>query len=77
MARPPGRALVTPLADAEVDAMADLVRRRTGLPTAAFYGGAVQICVNLPNFVEIWPFLRSKSSKNVTFGAEAARRPVR
>jgi wyosine [tRNA(Phe)-imidazoG37] synthetase (radical SAM superfamily) len=37
VARPPAENWVAPLADAEVDALADLVRRRTGLATAAFY----------------------------------------
>ena len=32
------RRWVAPLSDAEVDALAELVRRRTGLPVAAFYG---------------------------------------
>ena len=39
VARPPAESCVTALSDAEVDALADLVRRRTGLETAAFYGG--------------------------------------
>jgi wyosine [tRNA(Phe)-imidazoG37] synthetase (radical SAM superfamily) len=38
VARPPAESFVTPLADAEVDAIADLVRRRTGLSAASFYG---------------------------------------
>jgi len=38
VARPPAESFVTPLPDAEVDAIAELVRSRTGLPTAAFYG---------------------------------------
>jgi len=38
VARPPAESFVAPLSDAEVDALADLVRRRTGLPAAAFYG---------------------------------------
>jgi wyosine [tRNA(Phe)-imidazoG37] synthetase (radical SAM superfamily) len=38
VARPPAESFVTPLPDAEVDAIAELVRNRTGLPTAAFYG---------------------------------------
>ena len=37
VARPPAESWVAALADAEVDALADLVRRRTGLPVAAFY----------------------------------------
>ncbi|OHB73435.1 MAG: radical SAM protein [Planctomycetes bacterium RBG_13_63_9] len=40
IARTPTESWVAPLADAEVDAMAELVRRRTDLPVAAFYGGA-------------------------------------
>jgi hypothetical protein len=40
IARPPAEAWVSALADAEVDAIADLVRRRTGLAVAAFYGAA-------------------------------------
>jgi wyosine [tRNA(Phe)-imidazoG37] synthetase (radical SAM superfamily) len=38
IARPPAEPMVTPLTDAEVDAIAELVRARTGLPVAAFYG---------------------------------------
>jgi wyosine [tRNA(Phe)-imidazoG37] synthetase (radical SAM superfamily) len=38
IARPPAESWATALADAEVDAIADLVRSRTGLPVAAFYG---------------------------------------
>jgi wyosine [tRNA(Phe)-imidazoG37] synthetase (radical SAM superfamily) len=38
IARRPAESFVTPLADAEVDALVELVRQRTGLPTAAFYG---------------------------------------
>ncbi|MCE9552506.1 MAG: radical SAM protein [Planctomycetes bacterium] len=38
IARRPAESFVTPLTDAEVDALVDLVRRRTGLPTAGFYG---------------------------------------
>ncbi len=38
VARPPAESFVTPLPDAEVDAIAELVRSRTGLPAAAFYG---------------------------------------
>ncbi len=41
VARRPAEAQVTPLADAEVDAIAALVAEQTGLPTAAFYGAAV------------------------------------
>ena len=38
VARPPAESSVTSLADAEVDAIAELVRNRTGLPASAFYG---------------------------------------
>ena len=38
VARPPAETSVTPLGDAEVDAIVELVRNRTGLPAAAFYG---------------------------------------
>jgi wyosine [tRNA(Phe)-imidazoG37] synthetase (radical SAM superfamily) len=38
IARRPAEDFVAPLADAEVDAMVELVRSRTGLPTAGFYG---------------------------------------
>jgi wyosine [tRNA(Phe)-imidazoG37] synthetase (radical SAM superfamily) len=38
VARPPAESFVTPLADAEVDAIAELVRQRVGLPAASFYG---------------------------------------
>ncbi len=37
IARQPAEAWVTPLANAEIDALADVVRRRTGLSVAAFY----------------------------------------
>jgi wyosine [tRNA(Phe)-imidazoG37] synthetase (radical SAM superfamily) len=37
VARPPAESWVTALDNAEVDALANLVRRRTGLPVAAFY----------------------------------------
>lgn len=37
VARRPAESFVTPLADAEVDGIVDLVRERTGLPTEAFY----------------------------------------
>jgi wyosine [tRNA(Phe)-imidazoG37] synthetase (radical SAM superfamily) len=40
VARRPAESFVTPLTDAEVDALADLVRERTKLPAAAFYGAA-------------------------------------
>lgn len=38
VARVPAETWVAPLADAEVDAIVELVRRRTGLPAEAFYG---------------------------------------
>ena len=38
IARPPHESWVAPLANDELDAMADLVRRRTGLEVATFYG---------------------------------------
>ncbi|MGH7134833.1 MAG: radical SAM protein, partial [Pirellulales bacterium] len=38
VARPPAESFVAPLSDADVDALADLVRSRTGLGTAAFHG---------------------------------------
>jgi wyosine [tRNA(Phe)-imidazoG37] synthetase (radical SAM superfamily) len=38
VARVPAESWVTPLTDAEVDAIVDLVRRRTGLAAEAFYG---------------------------------------
>ena len=38
VARRPAESYVAPLTDAEVDAMVELVRRRTGLKTAGFYG---------------------------------------
>jgi wyosine [tRNA(Phe)-imidazoG37] synthetase (radical SAM superfamily) len=38
VARQPAESFVTPLTDAEVDALTDLVRRRTILPAAAYYG---------------------------------------
>jgi len=40
VARKPAEATVTPLADAEVDAIVELVRSRTGLTAEAFYGAA-------------------------------------
>jgi wyosine [tRNA(Phe)-imidazoG37] synthetase (radical SAM superfamily) len=39
VARKPAEPWVAALSNAEVDAIAELVRRRTGLPVAAFYGG--------------------------------------
>ena len=41
VARPPAENWVAPLADAEVDALVDLVRRRTGLAAAGYYGSTV------------------------------------
>ncbi len=38
VARRPAESIVTPLEDAEVDALADLVRQNTGLETVPFYG---------------------------------------
>jgi len=38
VARPPAERYVSPLTDAEVDAIVELVRTRTGLPAEAFYG---------------------------------------
>jgi wyosine [tRNA(Phe)-imidazoG37] synthetase (radical SAM superfamily) len=38
VARRPAEDFVKPLEDAEVDAIVELVKRRTGLPAAAFYG---------------------------------------
>ena len=38
VARQPAESWVSPLSDAEVDALAALVRERTGLPVAAYYG---------------------------------------
>ena len=38
VARPPAESWVAPLSDAEVDALAELVGGRTGLPVAGFYG---------------------------------------
>jgi wyosine [tRNA(Phe)-imidazoG37] synthetase (radical SAM superfamily) len=38
VARPPAESWITALSHAEVDALAELVRRRTGLAVAAFYG---------------------------------------
>jgi len=40
VARQPAESFVTPLADSEVDAIVDLVRRRTGLPAKAYYGAS-------------------------------------
>ncbi len=40
VARKPAEAFVAALSNAEVDAIAELVRSRTALPTAAFYGAA-------------------------------------
>lgn len=38
VARKPAETIVSPLSDAEVDAIVQLVKARTGLPTAPFYG---------------------------------------
>ncbi len=38
VARRPARASVTPLSDAEVDSLADTVRRRTALEVETYYG---------------------------------------
>jgi len=38
VARQPAESFVAPLADAEVDSIVELVRRRTALPAQAFYG---------------------------------------
>ena len=38
VARPPAESFVSSLTDVEVDAIAELVRSQTGLPTASFYG---------------------------------------
>ena len=38
VARRPAESYVAPLTDAEVDAIVDLVERRTGLKAEAFYG---------------------------------------
>lgn len=38
VARPPAESYVSPLSDTEVDALAAMVRQRTGLSAAAFYG---------------------------------------
>ncbi len=40
VARPPAEKSVTPLSNAEVDAIAELVRNRTGLTAQAFYGAS-------------------------------------
>jgi wyosine [tRNA(Phe)-imidazoG37] synthetase (radical SAM superfamily) len=41
VARQPTESYVAPLADAEVDAIVELVERRTGLPAKAYYGASV------------------------------------
>jgi hypothetical protein len=38
VARRPAESFVAPLTNAEVDALTELVRRKTGLETVAFYG---------------------------------------
>jgi wyosine [tRNA(Phe)-imidazoG37] synthetase (radical SAM superfamily) len=40
VARAPAESWVSPLQDSEVDALVELVRRRTGLPVAGFYSGS-------------------------------------
>ena len=40
VARRPAESYVTPLGDAEVDAIVEMVERQTGIPAAAFYGAA-------------------------------------
>jgi wyosine [tRNA(Phe)-imidazoG37] synthetase (radical SAM superfamily) len=40
VARKPTESYVAPLADAEVDAIVDLVQRRTGIPAKAYYGAS-------------------------------------
>ncbi len=40
VARPPAESFVTPLSDAQVDEIVDLVRQRVGIPVAPFYGTA-------------------------------------
>lgn len=42
VARQPAESFVAPLADAEVDALADQVRCRTGLETAVYYGSEAE-----------------------------------
>ncbi len=39
IARRPAESWVAPLTNAEVDSIAETVRRQTALPVAAFYGG--------------------------------------
>ena len=41
VARRPTESYVTPLTDAEVDRLTELVREKTGLPAAAYYGSVV------------------------------------
>ncbi len=43
IARKPAEAYATALADAQIDAIAERVRRRTNLPVAVFYGSAVGV----------------------------------
>ena len=43
VARPPAESFVTPLTDVEVDSLTKLVRSRTGLSAAAFYGGTQEV----------------------------------
>lgn len=42
VARRPAEATVAPLADSEVDAIVELVRKRTGIEARGFYGAAVE-----------------------------------
>lgn len=42
VARKPAESMVKPLLDAEVDALGAMVRNRTGLPVATFYGRCVE-----------------------------------
>ncbi len=43
IARPPAESFVAPLADAEVNAIVELVRQRTGLDAAGFYGAVITV----------------------------------
>ncbi len=42
IARPPAESCVTPLPDAEIDRLVELIRRETGLPVEGFYGAAAE-----------------------------------
>ena len=57
VARKPAEAYVAALCNAEVDAIAELVRSRTALPTAAFYGAGKRET----------PFRRSRRSRRLCF----------